>query len=399
MGKLLLPADYSTIVSNSGVEYDDTRAVIKRLRPQQPLYLFDRSQLVETIQIFQSGFPGTLSYAVKANTRNRVLRTLIARGVTHFDVASIVEIKALRMLSPDVYLHYNNPIKPKWAIELAFREYGVRSFALDDARELSKILEVCPHPDQLLLSVRFKLDSHHAAYDFGAKFGADTSVAAELLRQIEDLGAIPALTFHPGSQCTEPGEYRRYIYAAADIAQLAGVELTQLNVGGGFPEYYTNTRAKSRQHYFEMVRSSHEAAFPDKPVRLMCEPGRSMVAPCATLLCKVTHVRPEQRVVFLNDGIYGGLQEQCLADLALPVRCWRGSRRLQHTLVPFTIFGPTCDPVDRLPRTLSLPADICENDYLEFGLMGAYGSATSTRFNGFDSQDYVNVCSGRPLAF
>ena len=55
------------------------------------------------------------------------------------------------------------------------------------------------------------------------------------------------------------------------------------------------------------------------------------------------------------------------------------------------IFGPTCDPVDRLSRATALPRGLKTGDYIEFGLLGAYGSATTTTFNGFSSSTYVNV--------
>jgi ornithine decarboxylase len=67
---------------------------------------------------------------------------------------------------------------------------------------------------------------------------------------------------------------------------------------------------------------------------------------------------------------------------------------VRSELTAFTVFGPTCDPVDRLPRTLELPVDLRTGDYLELGLVGAYGSATATMFNGFDSQRYINVREG-----
>lgn len=396
MGNLLTPTSPPDLYAINAAAYKDTGEVLRQLNPQYPVYLFDQSRLVENMQGFRTAFPGTISYAVKANTRKRVLRTLIEQGLAHFDVASITEIKALRALGGvDVQLHYNNPVKPKADIALAYATYSVRSFALDDILELEKILSVCACPEQLTLSVRFKLDSHSSAYDFGSKFGADMSSAAGLLRRIKRSGAAPALTFHPGSQCTRAEEYHRYIQAAADIASNAGVALAQLNVGGGFPEYYANTTAPPRQYYFDVIRQAHTAAFSNgfSPL-LMCEPGRAMVAGSTSLLCRVIHVRRKQAVVFINDGIYGGLQEQALADLSLPLRCWREGRIVRQVLQPYTVFGPTCDPVDRLPRTLKLPVDICEGDYLQFALMGAYGSATSTRFNGFDSGDYVNVERG-----
>lgn len=395
MGKLLTPNSRSALYAANVATYKNTEAVLRQLSPQQPVYLFDQARLVKNLQDFQTDFPGIVSYAVKANTRKRVLRALIGQGLAHFDVASITEIKALRALSSaDVQLHYNNPVKPKSDIALAYTDYSVRSFALDDISELKKILCACEHPEQLVLSVRFRLDSHSSAYDFGSKFGADMSSAADLLRRIKRSGAAPALIFHPGSQCTQAEEYRRYIQAAADIAKSAGVTLAQLNVGGGFPEYYSNTMAQPRQHYFDVIRQAHATAFSHAQPPLMCEPGRAMVAGSASLLSKVIHVRRKQAVVFMNDGIYGGLQEQGLADLELPLRCWREGRLVQRALQPYTVFGPTCDPVDRLPRTLKLPVDIGEGDYLQFALMGAYGSATSTQFNGFDSGNYVNVLQG-----
>ena len=395
MGKLLTPVSRPALYAVKAAVYKDTMEVLRKLKPQHPVYLFDQARLVENMQGFQAAFPGIVSYAVKANTRKRVLSTLIEQGLANFDVASISEIKTLRMLGGvDVQLHYNNPVKPKADIALAYAAHSVRSFALDDILELEKILSVCANPEQLTLSVRFKIDSHCSAYDFGSKFGADMRSAADLLRRIKRSGASPALTFHPGSQCVRAEEYHRYIQAAADIAKQAGVALALLNVGGGFPEYYTNTTAEPRRHYFNVIRQAHAAAFADSRPPLMCEPGRAMVAGSTSLLCRVIHVRRTQAVAFINDGIYGGLQEQSLVDLGLPLRCWREGRIVRNALRPYTVFGPTCDPIDRLPRTLKLPVDICEGDYLQFALMGAYGSATSTRFNGFDSGDYINVECG-----
>jgi len=125
----------------------------------------------------------------------------------------------------------------------------------------------------------------------------------------------------------------------------------------------------------------------------MCKPGRAMIASCISLLVQVIHVREGEgsRTAFINDGVYGGLQEQNMADFRLPIHVWRKAKRVKTHRVPYTVFGPTCDPSDRLPRALDLPLDLQAGDYLEFGLVGAYGSATATTFNGFDSQQYVNV--------
>jgi len=50
---------------------------------------------------------------------------------------------------------------------------------------------------------------------------------------------------------------------------------------------------------------------------------------------------------------------------------------------PFKLYGPTCDSIDSMPGPYHLPADLAEGDVLEFGMLGAYGTAMATRFNGF----------------
>jgi ornithine decarboxylase len=385
------PADHRW--ATAGEVFDCAGAVVGNLRPIEPAYLFSERCLARQARRFLTGFPGAVSYAVKANPEARVIRTLASCGIRHFDVASAGEVEAIATLCPAATLHFNNPIKPVEAIETAYRRYGVRSFALDEEAELKKIYGATDGDREIIYSVRFRLEHAGASYDFGSKFGTSPENAARLLRRIQGLGARPALTFHPGSQCTDPGMYTRYLEVAARIAAQAGVQLAQINVGGGFPEYYDNTRAPDLGAYFLAVKEVLTRLFPEPP-RLMCEPGRAMVASAVSLLTRVIHVRDDGCTVFLNDGVYGGMQEQSIVDLRFPVRVWRDGRMLGGERVTWHVFGPTCDPVDRLSRDIALPDSLRSGDYVEFGLLGAYGSATATAFNGFRSAAYVSVARG-----
>jgi len=60
-------------------------------------------------------------------------------------------------------------------------------------------------------------------------------------------------------------------------------------------------------------------------------------------------------------------------------------------LKPFRFYGPTCDSLDQMPGPFWLPADIREGDYIEIGMLGAYGSTMATRFNGFHSSAAATV--------
>ncbi len=373
--------------------YRDCAAITREVKPLDPVYLFCPKQLEARAQAFLSGFPGEVSYAVKANSEARVLGTLQAAGIAHFDVASLAEIASVAGCCPGATLHFNNPVKAEEAVREAYLRYGVRSFALDEMSELEKIWRCTGGDRCVTYSVRFKLGHASAAYDFGSKFGADEDSASALLAEIRRRGAQPALTFHPGSQCTDPAVYARYISAAAEIARRADVSLAQLNVGGGFAQPYRNTPVPALEDYFCAIRASVAREF-DAGIPLICEPGRAMVAASTSLLTRVVHVRDDGQTLFLNDGVYGGLQEQAIVDLEFPVRAWRDGQVLEGTDTSYRVFGPTCDPVDRLTRPLHLPRGLRSGDYIEFGLLGAYGSATATRFNGFDSNCYVELKQG-----
>jgi ornithine decarboxylase len=245
------------------------------------------------------------------------------------------------------------------------------------------------------LNVRFKLPKVMPAQDLSSKFGAHMDTAAALLRDAAARGYRAALTFHPGSQCTDPMAFDEYIAGAASVAEAARVRLSMLNVGGGFPVPYRNSGAPPLSEYFRVIERAWKRYFPGADAILVCEPGRAMAAASVSLLMRVKH-RRAGHTVFLNDGIYGGLLEHRVFRISTPVRVYRGGRLLRGAQAEFEVFGPTCDSTDRLPLSVPLPVEVAEGDWVEFGLMGAYGSATATRFNGFESDQYVEVVRGFP---
>jgi ornithine decarboxylase len=78
-------------------------------------------------------------------------------------------------------------------------------------------------------------------------------------------------------------------------------------------------------------------------------------------------------------------------ELQPPYRVIRDGQVLEGATKPWKVFGPTCDPLDVLPARLDLPVDIRDEDHIEFGTLGAYGIATSTRFNGYGGHAVVAV--------
>jgi len=205
------------------------------------------------------------------------------------------------------------------------------------------------------------------------------------------------LTFHPGSQSTDAGAYREYIEKAAENVKAAGVAIVSLNVGGGFPSRYLGESLPDLQDYFSAIGDAFDSAFGGTETTLISEPGRCLVDSCISLLCQVKH-RRDDHTVFINDGVYGGFMEQLFSPIVHPVRAFRGAEALTGDCAPFTVWGPTCDSIDILAHKPMLPEDVAEGDWIEFGLMGGYGSSTATEFNGFTSNRYVFVDEGFPYA-
>ncbi|NQW13980.1 MAG: type III PLP-dependent enzyme [Rhodobacter sp.] len=359
-------------------------------KPEEPVHFFCPEALQAQAKRFLDGFPGLVTYAVKSNPSEQVLTNLVAAGVTGFDVASPAEIRTMRRLAPNAALHYNNPVRTRSELRVAV-ENGVCSYSVDRMSELEKLAEVVPTKG-IEVAVRFKLPVSGAYYDFGAKFGAHPNDAVKLLQKVVELGYIPSLNFHPGTQCEEPAAYRIYIMEASEIARKAEINVKRLNVGGGFPSM-RHDDIEDLEYFFRTIKRANRDAFGDNQPDLICEPGRGMVGDSFALAAQVKGLR-DDGAVYLNDGIYGGLSEFKMVNAVerFVVLSPEGVIRTEET-ESRVVFGPTCDSSDSLMNKLDLPADIADEDYILFQSMGAYVIGVTTDFNGFGQLQSVMVTS------
>lgn len=363
--------------------------------PENPVLFFSPAAVQSVARRFLDGFPGLVTYAVKSNPGEEMVENLISAGIKGFDCASPFEIALIRRLSPDAAIHYHNPVRSRAEIAFAVAQ-NVISYSVDSASELAKLVDMVPSHiggQQVEISVRFKLPVAGAAYNFGAKFGATADVAVDLLKTVQAAGYIPSITFHAGTQCTDPQAWASYIVAAADIAQQAGIKIARLNVGGGFPSHRAVGVAPDFESIFDTIdRVTTQAFGADRP-ELVCEPGRALCGDAFALAARVKALRDDTHV-FLNDGIYGAMFEFSQIGIIdrIQVLTPQGLPR-QGAVKPRICFGPTCDSVDRLPGDVPFPADIAEGDFVIVQGMGSYSTVTNSRFNGFGELGLVTVLS------
>ena len=374
--------------------------VAKRLKPESPVQCVFPEAVRSQAKRFIELFPGTVLYAVKCNPGADMLRHMYAAGIRHFDVASLDEAKTVRGLFRDAKLHFMHPVKSREAIRRAYR-MGIRDFSLDSSAELMKIVEETRSARDLRLFIRLAVAGNAAAYDLSGKFGAAPSTAADLLRQARKVAAKVGICFHVGSQCMDPAAYVAAIQRAADVAAKAKVKVDILDVGGGFPAIYPNMTPPPLEAFMDAIKTAAQP-FVEQGAELWCEPGRAMVAAGASMLVRVT-LRKGRRL-YINDGTYGSLFDAGALGWRFPVRLVRpkkGGKGNSHLnagalppsdkLVPFSFYGPTCDNLDKMKGPFQLPEDTQEGDWIEIGMLGAYGSTMQTRFNGFHSEFVATV--------
>jgi ornithine decarboxylase len=137
-------------------------ADIAKLRPVQPVTLLRPHAARRAARFFVEKFPGRSLYAVKANPSPDLLRILWDAGVTHYDVASIGEVRLVSETLPQAVQCFMHPVKAEEVIAEAYFDFGVRTFSLDTMDELEKIVRATKGASDLNLLVRISVDNQHA---------------------------------------------------------------------------------------------------------------------------------------------------------------------------------------------------------------------------------------------
>lgn len=374
--------------------------LVRERSPERPVALARPDAVAAAARWFQANFKGDVFYAVKANPSAWVIDTLVKNGVSSFDVASIPEIELVTEHAPGARMAFMHPVKSRAAIAKAYFDYGVKTFALDTHEELQKILEATGNADDLALMVRLAVSAEGAAYSLSGKFGVDMHEAPGLLlaarRATQDRMGV---AFHVGSQCMRPTAFQAAMAQASRAIVRAGVMVDVVDVGGGFPSVYPGMVPPDMADYADSIHRGFAEMMVHEDTELWCEPGRALVAEASSILTKVELRKGD--ALYLNDGSYGSLFDAAHTKWPFPVKLYRADEdeaaEVEGALKPFRFYGPTCDSLDHMPGPFWLPEDVREGDYVEIGMLGAYGVAMNTRFNGFGDAETVAVADA-PMA-
>ena len=373
-------------------------ADIAKQRPVQPVTLLRPHAARRAARFFVEKFPGRSLYAVKANPSADLLQILWDAGVTHYDVASIGEVRLVAETLPEAVQCFMHPVKAEEVIAQAYFDYGVRTFSLDTMDELEKIVRATSKDGvaatDLNLLVRIRVSSDHAKLSLASKFGAEPSEMKQLLIAARQAADALGICFHVGSQAMSPAAYAEALTRVRDAIVEAAVTVDIVDVGGGFPSVYPGMEPPALETYFAVIHAGFEALPISYSAELWCEPGRALCAEYASVLVRVEKRRGAE--LYINDGAYGALFDAAHIGWRYPVRLVR-DHDSQTRPMEFSFYGPTCDDLDHMAGPFELPADIGPGDYIEVGMLGAYGCAMRTGFNGFGVTS-AEIVDDEPMA-
>lgn len=342
--------------------------------------------------------------AVKCNPDNEVIRLLVELG-TGFDCASKAEIEqVLKMGIDPSRIIYAQPCKTTSYVRFA-KQQGVKQMTFDNTDELYKIKKLFPDAE---LFLRISTDDSSSLCRLSLKFGASMDSTQELLALAKKLELnVVGVSFHVGSGASDPMAFMKAVQDASlvfDQAATYGYKLRTLDVGGGFSDDTFEVMAETLSNALDEYMPSN--------VNIIGEPGRYYVANAFTL---ATHIIARRTIeepssgeksymLYMNDGLYGNFSS-IIFDHQNPVAhvLRTGNRSYYDSSsaapiatggVEYSIWGPTCDGIDRITSSIRFDKELDVGDWLYFEGMGAYTKCSATRFNGFtDAHDVVYVSS------
>eukprot|EP00359_Climacostomum_virens_P000172 CAMPEP_0204896326 /NCGR_PEP_ID=MMETSP1397-20131031/79_1 /ASSEMBLY_ACC=CAM_ASM_000891 /TAXON_ID=49980 /ORGANISM="Climacostomum Climacostomum virens, Strain Stock W-24" /LENGTH=364 /DNA_ID=CAMNT_0052063919 /DNA_START=735 /DNA_END=1829 /DNA_ORIENTATION=- len=320
-------------------------------------------------------------YAMKCNPNAEIVSRLASLGVG-FDCASRAELESLSQLNvpQEKNVIFAHPCKRQVDLQ-AIQSAGVNYTTFDSAEELHKIRDFGL---DVGLVLRIKVDDVGARCSFGKKFGALEEEIPTLMQTAQENGQqVVGVSFHVGSDAKNPSIFYDAIKAADyafRVGEKKGFDMHMLDIGGGFN--YRSIAAAGE----EVNRGLEDYFSKRQHVRVIAEPGRYFAESVVKLFVKVygkrlRKVNGKERVDYwVTDGLYGNFNCMIYEDQKPILQFMKPSRT--GIKRPTTIWGPTCDSVDKVAEGEMEELDM--GDWLAFENMGAYTAAAATNFNGIE---------------
>lgn len=355
-----------------------------------PLYVYSRDAIERAYLSYAQALEHTnalVCYAVKANSNLAVLN-ILARLGAGFDIVSLGELeRVLQAGGKPEKIVFSGVGKQAHEIQRAL-EVGIFCFNIESDAELDRVNQVAKDMGKVArISFRVNPDVDAGTHPYIStglkenKFGIDIDHARQVYRRAAALDAVEVVGMdcHIGSQLTEMDPFldaMDRLLALIDELNEDGIRIHHLDLGGGLGVCYTDETPPTPSEYISKVLER----LGDRPIQLIFEPGRSIVANAGVLLTRVEFLKQNGEKNFaiidaaMNDlirpALYSAYQE------IIPVTMSEAS---SDTAKSWDLVGPVCETSDFLGKNRSLNLEA--GDVLAVCSAGAYGFVMASNYN------------------
>ena len=352
-----------------------------------PCFIYSRKALEEAYLAYANAlgdWPGTICYAVKANSNLGVLNALARLGAG-FDIVSEGELERVLKAGGDPTKIVFSGVG-KTASEMARAlEVGVGCFNVESASELETLSQVATSQNKVAaISLRVNPDVDAKTHPYIStglkenKFGIDINDAPAVYQRAAALPGIriEGVDCHIGSQLTETQPFLdalTRVLALIDTLAEQGISIHHLDLGGGLGVTYNDETPPAVADYLNAIK----AQLGERSIALMFEPGRSIAANAGVLLTRIEYLKPTEHKNF-------AIIDAAMNDLIRPAlyQAWQGivpvSPREGQPL-KWDLVGPVCETGDFIGKDRELVLE--QGDLLCVKSSGAYGFTMSSNYN------------------
>lgn len=358
-----------------------------------PCYVYSRSGIEERWRAFDAAFGARdhlVCYALKANSNLAVLDALARLG-SGFDITSAGELERVVAAGGDPAKVVFSGVGKTGAEMRRALEAGIGCFNVESENEIELLNRVAGEFGRRApVSVRVNPDVDPKTHPYVAtglkesKFGIDIAAALQVYRRARVSGHldVKGIAFHIGSRLTDVDPVVMSLERVLDLAEQLldeGFALEHIDMGGGLGIRYSDEEPPEPQDYVgALLDVIDRRGRRFRSLRLMIEPGRSIVGNAGVLLTRVTYLKEgPARNFAVVDAAMNDLLRPALYDAwhdIRPVVVRSGTPGKRYDVV-----GPVCETGDFLGQDRALA--VAEGDYLAVMSAGAYGAVMSSNYN------------------
>ena len=357
---------------------------------QTPFYYYDTALLQLTLDTIKAQLGNRpqwqVHYAVKAN-HNPVLLRQIASAGFGADCVSGGEVRAaLEAGFPPQSIVYAGVGKADWEILLAL-EAGIGRFNVESSAELKVIASLAAEKG-VVAPVSLRVNPDIGAHTLAGittglaenKFGIYHGMVEDVAREAMALPSIRfcGLHFHIGSQILEMPDFAALCNRINDLTarlERSGIPVEDVNVGGGLGIEYGHPNHLPMADFASYFGTYKRLLPASRPVHF--ELGRSIIAPCGTLITRVLYVKEglARRFAIVDAG---------MNDLIRPA-LYHATHRIENLSssgpeMVYDVVGPCCESSDVFGKDILLE-ECRRGDFIAIRSAGAYGESMASQYN------------------